>query len=174
MSGRGEPQGVIDPGRYDAAELQSLAGVDGDAASDGVEADAAAESREDDSPNPDEVVRSRQTRALLSAARAAGGGRPYLPVLPGGPRAEALALEWLEYLRARGGRRRAAEALSYYARIGWLGDDAVAGLERRLDGVDPTPGETSALRAADHRLSLVYVARLAALAGRPGETRGSE
>jgi hypothetical protein len=92
--------------------------------------------------------------------------RPYLPDLPESFTAEALLFEWLDFLVRRAGREAAAEALSFYERIGWLGADAAARLETYLSGLnEPEDGEDGDFGVDDHRVSLHYVARLAALRG---------
>ncbi|MFB6126792.1 MAG: FlaD/FlaE family flagellar protein [Halolamina sp.] len=170
---------MLNPGEYDHAKLRSLADGQSPAA-----VGAGSPAQEDGRSHPDEVVRSRQRRRLLRLARAAPTPteRPYLPRIPGGTQAELLALEWVEYLRDRAGRQGASAALGYYARIGWLGDDAAATLGRHLgdepdDGLPPglthadgrrdddtSPAPTGGLRPADHRTGLTYVLGLAALA----------
>jgi hypothetical protein len=92
--------------------------------------------------------------------------RPYLPDLPESFTAEALLFEWLDFLVRQAGREAAAGALSFYERIGWVGADAAARLETYLSGLnEPGVGEDGELDVDDHRVSLHYVARLAALRG---------
>lgn len=92
--------------------------------------------------------------------------RPYLPDLPESFTAEALLFEWLDFLVRQAGREAAAGTLSFYERIGWLGADAAANIETYLSGLnEPGVDEDGDLDVDDHRVSLHYVARLAALRG---------
>jgi archaellum component FlaD/FlaE len=89
-----------------------------------------------------------------------------LSALPGSFVAEALLFEWLEFLVLRAGHDSATAALTYYERIGWLGAEAAAALDTYLSGLNEAGVDGDGeLDADDHRMSLHYVARLAALRG---------
>lgn len=147
----------LNPSEYDAAELRALAGVPdlGDGRPD----------RTDDERlhRTERSVRTAQFRRLLELRAAnPSAGRPHLRGLPSSRFGEEVALDWLEYLVLAGGRTRAREALGYYREIGWLTDDVERSLVAYLPAL-PDPRHVRRLGAADHRLSLLYVARLAAL-----------
>ena len=113
----------------------------------------------------DDVVRSNQYRELMQLeAMTDGLEKPYLRSLPDAYSAEVVIFEWLEYLVGMAGFKGALEALRYYRTIGWVTDDiedALADYLRSFD--DPNINEPSGLRRSDHQLSLVYVAKLAAM-----------
>lgn len=113
----------------------------------------------------DDVVRSNQYRELMQLeAMTDGLEKPYLRSLPDAYSAEVVIFEWLEYLVGMAGFKGALEALRYYRTIGWVTDDiedTLADYLRSFD--DPNLSDPSGLRRSDHQLSLVYVAKLAAM-----------
>ena len=112
--------------------------------------------------------RAAAAEELLLAAADGRAERPYLPALPAGFGAETQAEEFCSFLLERAGFAAAYRALVHYEETGWLGRSAREALETRLtglaDGTDPRPAG-GRLTAADHRVSLVYVARLATVGG---------
>lgn len=145
---------MIDPSAYDPDDLRSLAGV-------------APEEPPSETPTPsaDDRFHAAHLRALVHTARALppeARTRPYLPRIPPAPQAEELVADWLDFLVRRVGVGGAADALDYYRRLGWLSDDAAGAIRAHLSGV-PDRERGGALDADDHRLSLLYVCRLAAV-----------
>lgn len=147
----------MNPRAYDPDDLRRLAGV-------------ATEGRPEPVPTPsaDDRFRAAQFRALFETSRALppeSHARPYVEALPADPRADELVADWLDFLVRRVGRDGAADALEYYRRLRWLSDAATDDAAVHLAGApDREPGDP--LGADDHRLSLLYVSRLAAVAAR--------
>lgn len=117
-------------------------------------------------PSPaDDVMRSNQYRQLMQyEAMTDDLEKPYLRSLPDSYSAEVVIFEWLEYLVGMAGFKGALEALRYYRTIDWLTEDieeSLAGYLRSFD--DPNHNDSSGLSRSDHQLSLVYVAKLAAM-----------
>ncbi|WP_050032773.1 FlaD/FlaE family flagellar protein [Halorubrum halophilum] len=160
----------LNPRQYDVRELRRIA----DAPRDG--ADEAPRERSLRQPN-----RNRAEQAARSAAftellqrqrglrlsgdgdRSDAGDRPYLTAIPASPEAEHEIGEWLGYLVDVGGHVRSRDALAYYAELGWVDDDAVEALRRRLAGFD-APRYDRPFTPADHRISLVSIVRIASCA----------
>jgi archaellum component FlaD/FlaE len=116
---------------------------------------------------PDSSARRDLERELLRLENAAGEiERPYLTTLPEALAGEELLFEWLSGLQETAGLKRAAEALEYYADVGWVDPDAGEALREYLLGLDHEPEAARDLDADDHLESLAYVARLARLAER--------
>ena len=151
----------LDPTAYDVDELRRAARGLGPAPDDRPETDAS---------GPTAPGRAAAAEELLLAAADGRAQRPYLPALPAGFGAETQAAEFCSFLLERAGFARAYRSLAHYHDTGWLGRSAREALETRLtglaDGTDPRPA-SGRLTADDHRVSLVYVARLATLDGGP-------
>lgn len=97
-------------------------------------------------------------------ASMAEAGKPYLAALPEHYAAEHLVFEWLEFLLLHAGFKGATEALAYYESVGWVAEDVQDDLEDYLLGIDDQAAtEDNDLEIDDHMLSLVYVAKLAAM-----------
>ncbi|MEF8856767.1 MAG: FlaD/FlaE family flagellar protein [Haloplanus sp.] len=162
---------AIDPRNYDVSELRAAGSGEPLPFRNGEEATVTEGGAESDSPDetarPAAAVAFETSIARDLAALDSGADdpeRPYLPALPASLVAEALLFEWLEYLFLQAGRESVADALSFYEQVGWLGADAAEALERYLSGIDdPRANEGNDLDPDDHRVSLHYVARLAAL-----------
>lgn len=88
---------------------------------------------------------------------------PYLRRLPRTYVGTTTVLDWVDFLVRKGGRSGAREALAFYEREGWLADPAASSVRSHLDAVDTCSDDDGGLSASDHQLSLLYVARLAAL-----------
>ena len=153
---------TMNPNDYDPNELRN-AGEDLDGAFLG------ATGRGDtDGTGPmgaDEVLRSNQYRELFLLERATGEDdmeKPYLAALPQSYAAELVIFEWLEFLVDRTGFRRTLDVLRYYRSIDWLTVDTEARLREYLQSFDEV-GSDEGLDRSDHLLSLVYIARLAAM-----------
>lgn len=113
----------------------------------------------------DEVLQSNQYRELFLLERTTGEGgleKPYLDSLPQSYAAEVTVFEWLEFLVDKAGFRGTMDALRYYRSIEWLTDDAESRLREYLTSFDEG-GDGADLDRSDHLLSLVYLARLAAM-----------
>ena len=153
----------INPNDYDPNELRN-AGEDRDG---GV---FLGESREETSSGPspvraNEVLQSNQYRELFMLEQVTDDGgmeKPYLDSLPRSYAAELVVFEWLEFLVDRTGFRRTLDVLRYYRSIDWITADAEAHLREYLQSFDGG-GNEERLDRSDHLLSLVYIARLAAM-----------
>lgn len=145
---------TINPRDYDLGELEGGETV-------GRETAAERESN----VAPDDIVGSNQYRELMQLeAMTDSLEKPYLDALPDAYAAEVVIFDWLEYLVGIGGFKGALEALRYYRTIGWLTndiEDILGDYLRSFD--DPKRNDPSGLGRADHQLSLVYVAKLAAI-----------
>jgi archaellum component FlaD/FlaE len=116
-------------------------------------------------PGAEEVLRSNQYRELFLLEQTSGEGgltRPYLSSIPQSYAAEMIVFEWLEFLVDKTGFRRTMDVLRYYRSIEWITDEVEARLREYLTSFDDT-GASADLDRSDHLLSLVYVARLAAM-----------
>lgn len=153
---------TMNPNDYDPNELRN-AGDD----PDGVFLGASGRGG-DDGTGPmgaDEVLQSNQYRELFLLERATGKDdleKPYLATLPQSYAAELVIFEWLEFLVDRTGFRRTLDVLRYYRSIDWLTDDTETRLREYLQSFDDG-GSDEGLDRSDHLLSLVYIARLAAM-----------
>lgn len=90
--------------------------------------------------------------------------KPYLDALPETYAAELVVFEWLEYLSANAGYHGAVDALDYYASLDWITDDVRAALSDYLLGVAESQTGEGDLDVDEHLASLVYVAKLTAMA----------
>ena len=153
---------TMNPNDYDPNELRgageapggAFLGATGGAGADGTGPMAA-----------DEVLQSNQYRELFLLERATGEDgleKPYLASLPQSYAAELVIFEWLEFLVDRTGFRRTLDVLRYYRSIEWLTDETEARLREYLQSFDDG-GSDDGLDRSDHLLSLVYIARLAAM-----------
>lgn len=150
----------LDPTAYDVDELRRAArGL-------GPDPERGAETEETHSA----PGRAAAAEELLLAAADGRAERPYLPALPAGFAAETQTEEFCSFLLERAGFAAAYRSLAHYEETGWIGRSAREALETRLtglaDGTDPRPAG-GRLTAEDHRVSLVYVARLATMDGGP-------
>lgn len=121
---------------------------------------------EDDEPSMGEdAFRARLYRELMPlTAGSEDVSKPYLAALPETEAAEFLIFEWLEFLLLHGGFRGAQEALTYYESIEWITEDVSSTLGDYLLGIeDVGAADTTDLDVDDHLLSLVYIAKLAAM-----------
>ncbi|MUW15489.1 fla cluster protein FlaD, partial [Halorubrum sp. CBA1125] len=105
----------------------------------------------------------RRRGLRLNSSEEDAGDRPYLTAIPASTDAEREIGEWLGYLVDVGGHLRSRDALSYYAELGWVADDAADALARRLAGFD-APSRDRPFTPADHRISLVSIVRIASCA----------
>lgn len=113
----------------------------------------------------DEGFRARLYRELMPLmAGNDDASKPYLGTLPETQAAEFMLFEWLEFLLLHGGFRGAQEALDYYESVDWITEDVESDLNDYLLGIEDTgASEGSQLDVDDHLLSLVYIAKLAAM-----------
>lgn len=150
----------MNPSEYDLAELQGVAtgGESGFA--------FGANGHDADRPRAEAALSDSQHRELLmlEAMSSDDLSKPYLERLPESYAAELVVFEWLEFLLTNAGFRRSLDALRYYRSIGWLTPDVEDELGEYLRSFEePAPDETPGLDRSDHVLSLVYIARLAAV-----------
>ncbi|WP_248516433.1 FlaD/FlaE family flagellar protein [Salinarchaeum laminariae] len=96
--------------------------------------------------------------------------KPYLETLPDGYAADAVVLEWLDWLVSAADCVSAAHAVGYYESIDWVTEDVRADLLGYLDGLGQVEGAADsysvdeppeALDLQDHLRSLQYVTELA-------------
>jgi hypothetical protein len=164
----GHPSSVLDPTDYDAGELRSVAELDGVDAETGVDLPRAAASGHRP-PAPDEPTHEQCERlvAVGGVDPAALGDRPYLSTFPDVPEGRRIGRDWLAYLVTTAGEREARGALARYHALGWLGADAAATLDARVDDAAAhlTPGDGT-LDRADHLLSFAHVVQLLGVATR--------
>ena len=117
----------------------------------------------------DEVLRARQREELALLDRRIDPERPYLTRLPDTYAAEVTVFEWLDYLINAAGFKATGRALSYYVDLAWLTGDVKDGLRAYMRGFsevesfDPDGPGPRELGLDDHALSLIYIARIAAL-----------
>jgi flagellar protein FlaE len=118
-----------------------------------------------DATMSDDAFRARLYRELMPLTAGSGDvTKPYLESLPENQSAEFLVFEWLEFLLMHGGFRGAQEALTYYESIEWITDDVSSTLGDYLLGIEDVGTEgTTDLDVDDHLLSMVYIAKLAAM-----------
>jgi len=165
---------TINPKDYDLDELRKMARKRGSkrTVSDGEESvtepepDLDWEPLEDGDPSMGEdAFRARLYRELMPLT--AGNddvSKPYLAALPETEAAEFLIFEWLEFLLLHGDFRGAQQALNYYESIEWITGDVSSKLGDYLLGIENVgAGDTTDLDVDDHLLSLVYIAKLAAM-----------
>ncbi|GAA0720729.1 flagellar protein FlaD [Halorubrum trapanicum] len=156
----------LNPRRYDVRELRRIADAP---RTDGDGAPRERALRRPNRNRAEQAARSAAFTELLQRQRGErlnggdSGDRPYLTAIPASPAAEREIGEWLGYLVDVGGHLRSRDALSYYAELDWVGDDAVAALTRRLEGFD-APTRDRPFTPADHRISLVSIVRIASCA----------
>lgn len=96
-------------------------------------------------------------------AGADGLEKPYLTGLPETYAAEFLVFEWLEFLLENFGYQGTTEALSYYESVGWITEDVKNTLADYLLGIEQPTSDVADGDVDDHKLSLVYVAKLVSM-----------
>ena len=121
--------------------------------------------RERTRSRPRAALQEGHLEHLLVQETAASGelSKPYLTGLPDAYAAERLLFDWLEFLVLKGGFKRAMDALRYYRTVGWVTDEVEADLRDYLVGFSGEVSDADAYDVDDHHLSLVYIARLAAM-----------
>lgn len=114
-----------------------------------------------------DVFRANQLEQLFFHQSSIGDDleKPFVRSVPNEYAAERVVFDWLEFLLLKGGFKRAMDALDYYRTIGWLSPRAAAELREYLVGFSADVDDTHDLDLEDHHLSLVYVAKLASMAG---------
>lgn len=89
---------------------------------------------------------------------------PYLTRLPRTYVGTTTVLDWVDFLLRKGGESGAVEALEFYQREGWITGRAAEDVRSHLEAATAEPAaDPPGLTPSDHQLSLLYVARLAAL-----------
>lgn len=120
-----------------------------------------------DRKRPDESLRSTQLEELFMHQTANGevaADKPYLSRLPDEYAAERVIFDWLEFLVLKTGFKRSFRALRFYRNIDWITEDVEDDLQEYLLGFSAEGEHTRDLVLDDHQLSLVYLAKLAAMA----------
>lgn len=154
---------TINPREYDPEELRS-GGADVDTPDVGQLREQLSEA----TSQHDGRVPTDQLKELLlleSGTDPADLHRPYLESIPEQFAARLMVFEWLEFALGRAGVRRSLDAFDYYVDIGWIDDDVAEALRDHVrafqDAVQQGSGRP--FEAADHLVSLVYIARLASM-----------
>lgn len=155
----------MNPSAYDLSELRDAAGVrEGGGVLESLRS-GTAERRRGVPPRirGDEHRDETRYRELLARELELAGDPdpPYLTDLPRTYVGTTTVLDWVDFLVRKAGPTGAREALAFYERQGWLSDPAVSAIRSHVDAVGG--GGDAELSASDHQLSLLYVARLAAL-----------
>jgi len=155
----------INPRDYDLDELRRMArergdGANGEDMEDGVSLDSVGI----DEMSAGSSFRAGLYRELLPLEAGSETSKPYLRALPDHYAAEHLVFEWLEFLLLHAGYQGATEALDYYESVGWITEGVESDLGEYLLGIDDrAANEANDFDIDDHLLSLVYVAKLAAM-----------
>jgi len=157
---------TINPRDYDLNELREMARKRGDEdlpPEDPTEVEWGA--LDEEGPSAPDSLRSGLYRELLPLVGAGDGmEKPYLEGIPDTYAAEFVVFEWLEFLLMHSGYQGATDAIHYYESIEWVDEDVASQLDDYLLGIgDEAATETTELDVDDHMLSLVYVAKLAAM-----------
>lgn len=120
---------------------------------------------DDENVMGDDAFRARLYRELMPLTAGSNEvSKPYLASLPETESAEFLIFEWLEFLLLHGGFRGAQEALTYYESIEWITEDVNSTLGDYLLGIEDVGTNSGTdLDVDDHLLSMVYIAKLAAM-----------
>ncbi|WP_336002476.1 FlaD/FlaE family flagellar protein [Halorientalis halophila] len=173
---------TINPRDYDLDELRKMARERGDgprqSGGDGGDARTPPTSDGDDgarpegngwgSLEPETDARDRFQDGLYRELLPLEAGaddltKPYLDALPESYGAEYVVFEWLEFLLTNFGYQGTSEAIQFYESVGWLTENVAADLNDYLLGLESPAEEPRGGTADDHRLSLVYVARLVSM-----------
>lgn len=110
---------------------------------------------------PDHRRSDPETAAILAELSGPDVSKPYLERLPDGYGAQLEVFEWLDGMLSAAGEESTTAALEYYESIGWLSERSRSQLEDVAAGLPAPEGAGRPFDVADHRESLVYVARLA-------------
>lgn len=86
--------------------------------------------------------------------------KPYLERLPDAYSAQLEIFEWLDEMLATAGHEGTVSSLEYYESIGWLSGQSRDELEEIADGLSTPDVMDRRLDIDDHRVSLIYIARL--------------
>lgn len=155
----------MNPSAYDLSELRDAAGVrDSGSALESVQSETVARRRGlPPRIRGDEHRDETRYRELLARELELAGDPdpPYLRRLPRSYVGTTTVLDWVDFLVRQAGPSGAREALAFYERQGWLADPAASSVRSHVDAVGGDGNDE--LSASDHQLSLLYVARLAAL-----------
>jgi flagellar protein FlaE len=159
---------TINPRDYDLNELREMARKRGDEDRPPEDPTEVEWGRLDDdgegTPVAPDSLRSGLYRELLPLVGAGGDmEKPYLTGVPDTYAAEFVVFEWLEFLLLHAGYQGASDAIHYYESIEWVGEDVASQLDDYLLGIDDAGTGGDELDVDDHMLSLVYVAKLAAM-----------
>ncbi|MFB6122474.1 MAG: FlaD/FlaE family flagellar protein [Haloferacaceae archaeon] len=155
---------TINPREYDPEELRSASASDVDTPDVGqLREQLSKASTESDGRVPTD--RLKELILIESGTDPTDLQRPYLQSIPEQYAARLMVFEWLEFALGRAGVRRSLEAFDYYVDIGWVDETVAEGLRDHVrafqDAVQQGSGRP--FEAADHLVSLVYIARLASM-----------
>ena len=172
---------TINPRDYDLDELRKMARERGDGprsdsdggntprppTSDGEETarpDAGGwDGLDSETPSRDQFENGLYRELLPLEASVDDLEKPYLDALPESYAAEYVVFEWLEFLLSNFGYQGTSEALQYYESVGWLTEDVEGALNDYLLGLESPSEEPRGGSVDDHKLSLVYIARLVSM-----------
>lgn len=157
----------MNPSDYDLDELRKMASErDGGATTDNGSGgdDLGLDSMRGESASSPDSFRAGLYRELLPLEAGGDAEKPYLEALPEDNNGERLIFEWLEFLLLHAGHQGTREALSYYESVGWITEDCESQLKDYMLGLDEqATNDPTDLDVDDHLLSLVYIAKLAAM-----------
>jgi len=158
----------INPRDYDLDELRKMArergGDPGDEVDDQEIGLGGSVPGPDEGGGVDNSFRAGLYRELLPLEAGNDTSKPYLASLPEHYAGEHLIFEWLEFLLLHAGYQGATEALDYYESVGWITEECESSLNDYMLGLGEQPsGDGTDLDIDDHLLSLVYIAKLAAM-----------
>lgn len=161
----------IDPNDYDHDELLRMARKQGRKSGGGDVEDPVEETNIGPEPaastgtdtGTPSSFRANLYRELLPLEASSDADKPYLDTLPEHYAGEHLIFEWIEFLLLHAGYQGAIQALDYYESVGWITEDCQSTLNDYLLGLEDEPSNPSDLDIDDHLLSLVYIAKLAAM-----------
>lgn len=165
---------TINPRDYDLDELRKMARERGDSPDRPSAGDQNGEVADPEIGGwePAESVPAREQfqsglyRELLPLEAGADGlEKPYLTSLPESYAAEFVVFEWLEFLLENFGYQGTSEAFQYYESVGWITEDVASALADYLLGIGKPAGDggSGSGDIDDHKLSLVYIARLVSM-----------
>ena len=91
--------------------------------------------------------------------------RPYLENLPDEYTARVTLIEWLSFALEKAGLEETMGAIDYYETLGWVSESVAEDLKEhaRTFRNGSSTGLRQPLLAADHLISLVYIARLVSM-----------
>jgi len=152
----------LNPQQYDLQELRQVAREDETRDPETLRSEIESRTEGEIELSDDRIVELLHLEASADPERLQ---RPYLESVPEQYTARLMIFEWLEFVLERAGRTETLDSIEYYQQIGWLGESAADTLVQYVQAFDDGGADTlhQGLLAPDHLVSLVYIARLAAL-----------